>query len=114
MMSFLGFIIAAPGAVMISGYISKEQNGKISAIGPVINIGLAILFLLAGIFLPQILGAMPPIFNRIIFFGVLINAWLALFNMLPFPPFDGSKVMSWSFPVWLGIAAVAFFLVFFI
>ena len=41
-----GFVFAAPGAVYIQGeYISKEENGKISIAGPLINIGLAILFM---------------------------------------------------------------------
>src|SRR3989344_3439619 len=30
LMSFFGFVFAAPGAVMISGYVNKERNGKIS------------------------------------------------------------------------------------
>ena len=33
-MSFLGFVFAAPGAVMISGYVNKERNGKIFIAGP--------------------------------------------------------------------------------
>ena len=112
-MSFMGFIIAAPGAVMISGFISREQNGKIAVAGPLVNIGLAILFFMTGIFLPQIIGELPVLLGQIVFYGFFINAWLALFNMIPFPPLDGSKVMAWSFPVWLGTAALAGLMVFF-
>jgi Zn-dependent protease len=112
-MSFFGFIIAAPGAVMISGMISREQNGKISAAGPLTNIALAILFFIVGILLPQVIGMMPALLKQIILYGFVINAWLALFNMIPFPPLDGSKVITWSFPVWLGITAIAGFMVFF-
>jgi len=39
--------------------------------------------------------------------GVAINAWLALFNMLPIGPLDGSKVLSWNPIVWVGIVAVS-------
>jgi len=112
-MSFFGFIFAAPGAVMISGFVSKEQNGKISAVGPLINIILALLFIGLGTLLSLMIGGIPPLLNKIIFYGFFINAWLAFFNMIPFPPFDGSKVMAWSVPAWAGIAAVSGFMVFF-
>ena len=113
-MSFSGWILAAPGAVMIDGFVSKEQSGKMAAAGPAVNIVLAGLFFLVGTYLLPALGVTSLLFNYIIFFGFLVNAWLALFNMLPFSPFDGSKVMSWSFPVWLGIAVIAGFMVFFL
>lgn len=111
-MSFFGFIIAAPGAVMISGFVSREQNGKISAAGPITNIILAILFFSAGTLLPLLVGALSPMLGKIIFFGFFINSWLAFFNMIPFPPLDGSKVIAWSFPVWMIIALISFFLTF--
>lgn len=114
LMSFFGFVIAAPGAVMISGLVSREENGKISVAGPLTNICLAILFLILGVVLPQTIKPIPFLLNQIIFFGFFINAWLAFFNMIPLPPLDGSKVIAWSLPVWLGIVALAGFLVFFI
>ena len=44
-MSFFGFIIAAPGAVMISGPVGKRRNGKISAAGAIANLVIAAMFL---------------------------------------------------------------------
>jgi Zn-dependent protease len=32
--------------------------------------------------------------------GIEINAWLALFNLLPFGNFDGFKVFQWNKKVW--------------
>lgn len=84
-LSFLGFVIAAPGAVMLQGIYNKTKNGKISLAGPLTNIILAIIFFL-----------LTPILGQISHFGFLINAWLALFNMLPFPNFDGAKVLAWN------------------
>src|SRR3989344_7590074 len=42
---FIGFIFAAPGAVMISGMITRKENGLISAAGPATNYVLAMIFL---------------------------------------------------------------------
>ncbi len=35
--------------------------------------------------------------------GVLINLWLAFFNMLPFSVLDGKKVLAWSKGAFAGI-----------
>jgi Zn-dependent protease len=93
LMSFFGFIFAAPGAVMIAGHVTRERNGKISAAGPLVNIILALLFLLA-------YAAMPSLVFR---YGVMINAWIAMFNMIPFWQFDGAKIWAWSKGVWLSM-----------
>jgi len=107
MISFWGLILAAPGAVMIDGMVSREQNGKISIAGSLTNIILALLFLAVG----YMVGATTPLINMIIFYGFFINAFLALFNMIPVPPLDGSKVIAWSFSAWLAVAAVSGFMV---
>lgn len=110
-MSFFGFIFAAPGAVMIGGFISREQNGKISAVGPATNLMLAGLFLGLLIVLSQT-GILPVFLMKLFSYGFYINAWLALFNMLPITPLDGVKVMSWSLPVWIAITLIAGLMVF--
>ena len=87
LMSFLGFIFAAPGAVMINGYVNREKNGKISAAGPIINLGLAVIFI--GLIL---IGFV----NMFTHYGLLINSWLATFNMIPFWNLDGKKILRWN------------------
>ena len=47
LMSFFGFLFAAPGAVMIAGYIDNKRNGVISMAGPIVNLVLGALFILA-------------------------------------------------------------------
>jgi len=90
LLSFFGFIIAAPGAVFISGRITKEKNGKISLAGPMTNVILAVLFLIPLlIFREGLLGALLS-------YGLTINSLLALFNMIPVMPFDGAKIRHWS------------------
>lgn len=86
LLSFLGVVFAAPGAVFIHGHITKQQNGKISVIGPIINIVLAIFFLLLFFIGLQTIGK----------YGAQINGWLAIFNMIPFWNLDGAKVFIWN------------------
>jgi len=89
--AFLGFIFAAPGAVMIfNPYLTREENGKISLAGPMMNVVLAILFLILFLLAPS------DILVRIGTFGMMINAWLAVFNLIPFGVLDGSKVLAWN------------------
>ncbi len=88
---FVPFIFAAPGAVMIfNPYLTREESGKIAIAGPLMNIALALLFLPLFIFAPY------GILNEIGRFGVLINTWLALFNMIPASVLDGKKVLAWD------------------
>jgi Zn-dependent protease len=88
--SFFGFIFAAPGAVMISGPVGIKRNGKISALGPGINMILAIIFLILHF------NIQYPSLNIITYYGFLINSWLALFNLIPLTMFDGKKILQWN------------------
>ncbi len=94
--SLTGFLFAAPGAVCISGRIDNAQNGKISAAGPAVNLVISAV----GIALWLITG------NRILFMIGYLNAILALFNLIPFPPLDGSKIIGWNIGVWVAMLAV--------
>lgn len=89
--SFFGFIIAAPGAVMIRGALSREKNGKISLAGPLTNVILAFLF-----FVFLFISNSGGILRLFLSYGLTINSLLALFNLIPFQPFDGGKVYLWN------------------
>ena len=94
-MSFLGFIFAAPGAVMIHGNITRKENGIISAAGPLANFAIALVFL--GLFFQN------PSLKGIWGTGIYINLFLGLFNMLPFGNFDGKKILNWHRYIWVSM-----------
>lgn len=98
LMSFFGFLFAAPGAVMIAGRITSSENGKISIAGPASNI------LVAAACMPfwALDLAGTPAFATTLAHGLtLICGFLALFNLLPIPAFDGLKVWAWNKPVYI-------------
>ena len=97
MSAFAGFLFAAPGAVVHRGRISARENGLIALAGPVTNIGLAAVFLPLMLFGP---GLLELVGQR----GVSINLLLAGFNMIPYGPLDGKKVIGWSKSVYLAVA----------
>jgi Zn-dependent protease len=67
--------------------------------GPAMNIALAIVSaILLRIALTQGLTDESP-FVRVLMSSVYLNAILAVFNMLPLPPLDGSKVVAPFLPI---------------
>ncbi|MBS3061172.1 MAG: site-2 protease family protein [Candidatus Diapherotrites archaeon] len=93
-----GFVFAAPGAVYIFGpHIDAKQNGIISVAGPITNIIIGVLFFVAFLLLSvanlDSLAVIAAIAGQ-------INLFLALFNLIPIGPLDGSKVFAWNKLVW--------------
>ena len=97
--------------------------GIISVAGPVMNIVIALFCLVLGILITGNLNlfslSIPEVLDlniglAIISIGFLINAWLALFNMIPFWLFDGAKVFRWNKLVYFSVLLVSVALVFFV
>ena len=99
--SFFGFVFAAPGAVVIyprsdtwgRATLTKRMAGLISITGPVMNLSLALVFILLNTVYPMLLFSL----------GARINTWLAVFNLIPFGPLDGAKIFRWHKGVWVAI-----------
>jgi Zn-dependent protease len=106
-MSAFGFLLAAPGAVMVSGRITDRQNGIIAAVGPLTNIAIAIVALPIYIFTAGLDWPLS-LLGELARFIVVINLILGGFNMIPVQPLDGSKVIMWSKSAYLGIIAAIF------
>lgn len=104
----LRVVFAAPGATYIyKPNMTRRENGLISLAGPIINIILGFVFF----FIAIAAGMSAPI-RELGALGFQINIFLALFNLIPIPPLDGSKVFSWNILVWglfFGLCAVLFF-----
>jgi len=93
--------IIAPGAVVIAGNTTPDRVGRTAAAGPTTNILIASLLLgLAEVLHP--IGLLEAMLA-----GAAINAFMALFNLIPFGVFDGLKVFRWNKPVWLVLLALA-------
>lgn len=84
-------------------WIRKWGEALVAAAGPLSNISIAILF---GLFL-RFFGEIAAIFPFMDFFLpalpivsliVLVNIVLAIFNLVPIPPLDGSKILFALFP----------------
>jgi Zn-dependent protease len=109
--ALVGVVFAAPGATMIYGAgITREQNGKISAAGPLTNLLLCIPFalvlLLSGWFAP--IGAGWNLLSLIGMVGLQVNSMIAAFNMLPVSVLDGRKVLAWNPAVFVVLIVAAF------
>ncbi|MEK6947804.1 MAG: site-2 protease family protein [Nanoarchaeota archaeon] len=120
-MSFFGFVFAAPGAVMIlSNIYDKRKTGIISLAGPFTNIIISLLCLLViyifdgfsmlSLDTSQIISL--PLYLSIPIIGFLVNSWLALFNMIPFWQFDGAKIFKWNKIIYFSMVIISIFLVF--
>ena len=91
----------APGAVVISGLADKDKMGRTAFAGPMVNtIITASLLILLPIFRGGLIYAA-------LLYGAAINAFLALFNLIPFSVFDGKKVFTWNRQYWTVLFAVS-------
>jgi len=83
------FKIISPGAVMIVGSGTGKTVGKIAISGPITNIVLSAACI-----------AIATVTQDMFWFVAFINAFLALFNLIPFGIMDGLKVFKWDKMVW--------------
>jgi len=83
-----GFIFLVPAFVSILGRASPLEFGLIAFAGPAVNLAL---WLFAAFALKKNLF---PKYNAALALTSKINMFLFIFNMLPIPGFDGSKVFT--------------------
>jgi len=98
------FKFIAPGAVVISGFADRDRMGLTALAGPVVNIIIAVSLLTT---LRVLEGT--TIYVAVLY-GAAINAFLALFNLIPFSIFDGRKIFAWNKQYWAVVFVVALIL----
>lgn len=95
-----GFIFGWAKPVPYNPYALRNPQwgpALVGAAGPLANITLALIFGSAVRFLPDLADGLPGVFvvnfMTIASTIALLNLVLALFNLVPIPPLDGSKVL---------------------
>ena len=82
----------------------KRGDIIVSLAGIATNIAIAIVSVPVLVILGLIARAVPPasgviaILQAMVIWGILINLFLAMFNLLPLPPLDGSHVLKYLLP----------------
>lgn len=93
-------LFGAAKPVPYNPYNFKDQKwGEtlVAAAGPASNIALAIIFAVI-IRVNYQLDLLTPTFTSLAGTVIIINIFLALFNLLPIPPLDGSKILPSFLP----------------
>ncbi len=77
-------------------FFSHPQRGMaiVAIAGPITNILIAFVIALVGVHI----SVSSDLIATVIQYAFLLNVWLAVFNMLPIPPLDGSRVVGAFMP----------------
>lgn len=91
-LSKAGLILGWAKPVLVNPYNLRGKWGEalVAGAGPASNVALALFF---GLLIRLFGGTLPFSFLSLAATIVLINIVLALFNLVPIPPLDGSKIL---------------------
>ena len=93
--------IIAPGAVIVQEVYDEETMGKIALAGPLTNLFIATILILSYVLFP-----VTGVIKTFLSIGFWLNIILGIFNMLPMPPLDGSKIIKWNTYLWALVFSV--------
>lgn len=97
--SFVGMTLAAPGGVTVGKNASKEDQLWMALAGPATNV---LVFGVFGILaqVAEVHMAVGSVTIPLFWSIALVNLYLALFNILPIPLFDGNHIFRLDKVVW--------------
>lgn len=84
------FMLIVPGFVSISGNVTPLISALTAFAGPLVNL----ILWLGAVYIIKSKKSMKRATVSALSLTAVINKWLFIFNMLPLPPLDGSKVLS--------------------
>lgn len=99
-----GIFIGWAKPVPYNPYNLSDQrygNLKVAIAGPAANILIAVVLGILLRFAPlyaNSISFITPMFLQLMGFVIFVNIFLAIFNLIPIPPLDGSKVLGDLFP----------------
>ena len=104
-LSAVAIIFAIPifgtGVMAVGGASDVDDYAKSTIAGPLSNLIVAGLLFITAEIIVITTGALSLPVEFIIFYGMLLNSFLGLFNMIPIPGFDGSTIFRWNKIIWI-------------
>lgn len=86
-------------------YSISKAEAIVAAAGPIMNFILAFIFLIIYYLLFEVTNVISglsmqwqAVLNQIIVYTISINIGLGVFNLIPIPPLDGSKILAHFLP----------------
>jgi len=81
----------------------RKDMGKVAFAGPLVNLLLAVLcaglLKLVLLFQTHISMQTATALFHLLQYGILINVFLAIFNLMPIPPLDGGRIVTALLPI---------------
>jgi Zn-dependent protease len=107
LISPIGFAWGRPVPVNPGNFRNPKRGMLlVAAAGPLSNVVLATVFAIIVRFAGDAIATWPPFAQLLIERGVILNIFLAAFNMIPIPPLDGHKILTGLLPdFWYPILA---------